>query len=125
MSPTELRTDANGSHGEGSNEPLATLSTSSDDNDDRISDAVGAIRATASQVGDRVPVVVDTIRDGARESARSVQALPEDRQQMLAAFSLGLSLGLSITGAPRLIVAATLAPAIYVTAILIGRNGAA
>ena len=88
----------------------------------RVSDAVGALRATANQVGDRIPVVIDTVRDGAVESARTIKALPEPRQRHLAAFSLGLGLGLLISGAPRVIVAATLAPAMFVAALIVGRT---
>ena len=89
---------------------------------DRVADAVGALRATADQVGERIPVVAETVRDGALESARTIQAMPENSQRLLAAFSLGLGLGLSISGAPRLIVAATLAPAILVVGMIIGRD---
>lgn len=91
---------------------------------DRVADAAGTLRATAEQVGDRIPVVVETVRDGALEGAHTIQAMPESNQRLLAAFSLGLGLGLSITGAPRLIVAATLAPAMFVAAMIVGRDAA-
>ncbi len=89
---------------------------------DRVADAVGALRATADQVGDRIPAVAETVRDGALESARTIQAMPASSQRMLAAFSLGLGLGMFISGAPRLIVAATLAPAILVAGMIVGRD---
>lgn len=92
---------------------------------ERVSDAVGALRATADQVGDRIPVVVDTVRVGALEGARTIQAMPDPNQRLLAAFSLGLGLGLSISGAPRLLVAATLAPAMFVAAMIVSRDGTA
>ncbi len=87
-----------------------------------VSHAAGAVRATADQVGERIPVVVEVVRDGAVESARTIQAMPDSSQWLLAAFSLGLGVGLSVAGAPRLIVAATLAPAVLVIGLVAGRE---
>ena len=47
------------------------------------------------QVGQRLPDVFESVRDGAIEGARTIQALPDVNQRLLAAFSLGLGLGLS------------------------------
>ena len=88
------------------NGPRATL----------IADQVG-------QVGQRLPDVFESVRDGAIEGARTIQALPDGNQRLLAAFSLGLGLGLSLAGAPRLAVVATLAPAIVVAATIVGNDG--
>jgi hypothetical protein len=123
MTPTTLPTDATGEHSttERSSDD-ASVRTLMTDAGDRVSDAVDALRATADQVGDRIPVVIDTVRDGALESARTIKALPESSQRLLAAFSLGLGLGLSISGAPRLLVAATLAPAMFVAAVIVSRD---
>jgi hypothetical protein len=123
MTPTALPTDATGEHSttERASDD-ASVSTLMTDAGDRVSDAVDALRATADQVGDRIPVVIDTVRDGALESARTIKALPESGQRLLAAFSLGLGLGLSISGAPRLLVAATLAPAMFVAAVIVSRD---
>jgi len=81
---------------------------------ERVTGAIDVMRATADQVGDRLPRVVDTVRDGATEGARAIQELPDRDQRLVAAFSLGLGLGLSISGAPRLLVIATLAPALFI-----------
>ena len=112
--------DATGEHVHDGSDGMKTFAA---DAGERVSDAVGALRATADQVGDRIPVVVETVRGGALEGARTIEAMPESSQRLLAAFSLGLGLGLSITGAPRLVVAATLAPAMFVAAMIIGRDG--
>ncbi len=90
------------------------MDTNGSTGSDRVSGAIGVMRATADQVGDRLPGVVDTVREGATGGARAIQELPDRDQRLLAAFSLGLGLGLSISGAPRLLVVATLAPALLI-----------
>lgn len=75
------------------------------------------------QVGQRLPDVFESVREGAIEGARTIQALPDVNQRLLAAFSLGLGLGLSVAGAPRIAVIATLAPAILVAATIVGNDG--
>lgn len=124
MTPTALPTDETREHSttERGFGDTASVGTPETDAGDRVSRAAGVFRATADQVGDRIPVAIDTVRDTAFEGARTIQAMPESRQQLLAAFSLGLGLGLSISGAPRLIVAATLAPAMFVAALILSRE---
>jgi hypothetical protein len=89
------------------------------DASERVSGAVGAVRATADQVGERVPDVVETVRDSAMETARTIESMPDPSQRLLASFSLGLGLGLAISGAPRLIVVATLAPAMFIASLMV------
>ena len=127
MAPTALPTDVTGEHStiERASHEAASAPTHATDAGDRMSDAVDALRATADQVGDRIPAVIDTVRDGALEGAHTIQAMPENNQRLLAAFSLGLGLGLSISGAPRVIVAATLAPAMFVAAMIVSRDATA
>ncbi len=91
----------------------------------RVTGAINVMRATADEVGDRLPAVVDTVREGATEGARTIQEMPDRDQRLLAAFSLGLGLGLSIAGAPRLLAIATLAPALLIgTQMATRRTGA-
>ena len=92
---------------------------------DRAAEVADVVRATADRAGEQIPPIVEGVRDGALEGARTIQALPDPSQRLLAAFSLGLGVGLSIAGAPRLVVAATLAPAIFVAATVVAREGAA
>lgn len=89
-----------------------------------LEDTLGTVRARAEELGDRLPDVVDAVRSGAAEGARTVQGWPEPTQQLVAAFSLGLGIGLTLAGAPRLVIAATLLPAIAVAATIIGRERA-
>jgi len=99
--------------------PADTAKGIASDAGDRMADAVGTVRSTVEDVGSRMPEVIDTVRDSALEGARTIQAMPDPTQRLLAAFSLGLGLGLSIAGAPRLLVVATLAPAMVVAATVI------
>jgi len=87
-----------------------------------LADTMDAVRSTAGTVGDRLPDVIETVRAGASEGARTVQSWPESTQRLAAAFSLGLGVGLTIAGAPRLIVAASLTPAFAVAASVLARD---
>jgi hypothetical protein len=80
-------------------------------------DAIDAIRSTAGGVGERLPQVIDAVRVGASESTRTVQSWPQPAQRLLAAFSLGLGVGLTLGGAPRLLVTGALLPALAVAAV--------
>ena len=89
---------------------------------DRVTEAVGVVRSASAELGERLPEVVDTVRSSALGGARTVQALPDSTQRLVAAFSLGLGLGLSLAGAPRLLVAGTLIPAMVVAATILDRT---
>lgn len=80
------------------------------------------VRAAAGDVGERMPELIRTIRTGAEDGARSIQALQEPTQRLLGAFSLGLGIGLMVAGAPRLLVGGALLPALGVAASALGRE---
>jgi hypothetical protein len=87
-----------------------------------LADTVDAMRSTASSVGDRLPEVIETVKASAADGARTVQGWPASTQRLAAAFSLGLGVGLTLAGAPRLLIAGSLAPAIIVAATFVGRE---
>jgi hypothetical protein len=87
-----------------------------------LADTMDAVRSTATNVGDRLPDVLETVKAQASDGARAVQAWPDSTQRMAAAFSLGLAVGLTLAGAPRLVIAGSLVPAIVVGAALVGRE---
>jgi hypothetical protein len=87
-----------------------------------LADTMDAVRSTAGTVGDRLPDVIETVKASASEGARTVQAWPEPTQRLAAAFSLGLGVGLTLAGAPRLLVAGSLVPAIAVAATVLARE---
>jgi hypothetical protein len=101
-----------------------TASTLVDDVGDRLREVVGVMRDTAGEVGERLPDMIQTVRAGAVDGARMMQSWPDPTQRMVAAVSLGLGVGMTLAGAPRLIIAATLVPAMVVaTAIVTGQDG--
>jgi hypothetical protein len=74
------------------------------------------IRSKVGDVGDRMPAVIDGVGAGAADGARMVEAWPEAIRRTVAAFSLGLGVGLTVAGAPRLLVGGALLPAVAVAA---------
>lgn len=72
------------------------------------------IRATAAEVGDRMPGLMADLRSGANAGARTVESWPESTRRMVAAASIGLGAGLIVTGAPRLLLGVALLPALAV-----------
>ena len=118
-SQTQSRANSSDQRTSGTTTPTDTARAIASDAGDRMADAVGTVRSTVGDVGSRMPEVIDTVRDGAIEGARTLQSMPDPTQRLVAAFSLGLGVGLSIAGAPRLLVVATLAPAMIVAATVI------
>jgi hypothetical protein len=92
----------------------ATQTSSDAKGDDNAQAPIETIRATAEDLGERAPEVIDNVRAGALEGARTIGAWPEPTRRVVAAFSVGLGAGLAIAGAPRLFVASALVPAIVV-----------
>jgi hypothetical protein len=90
---------------------------------DGVADAVGAIQAKAGDMGERLPEVVDAVRDGANQGARTFQAWPEATQRLATAFAVGIGVGLMVAGAPRLVVTATMLPIVVMAATSLGRPG--
>jgi hypothetical protein len=87
-----------------------------------LADTIDSVRSTAGNMGDRLPDVIETVKASATEGARTVQGWPDSTQRMAAVFSLGLGLGLTLAGAPRLLIAGSLVPAVVVGSTLVGRE---
>ena len=87
-----------------------------------LGDTMDAVRSTANSVGDKLPDVIETVKTSATEGARTVQSWPDATQRLAAAFSLGLGVGLTLAGAPRLVIAGSLVPAIAIAATIVGRE---
>ena len=84
--------------------------------------AADAVRQTAAQAAARLPDAVASAQVYARDTQRTLDAM--DEQTLLAGttFSLGLAIGLFISGAHRLLVAAALVPAGAMALTLLGRE---
>jgi hypothetical protein len=79
-------------------------------------------RATADEMGSRLPSIASAGAEGAAESVRMLQQLPDPRLELVAAFSLGVGAGLWIAGAPRLVTLAALSPALLATVAIASRK---
>ncbi len=89
----------------------------------RVPDVLESAKSGVEQVAERMPEAVETTRAAAMRTNTSLQALPDTTLRMLAAASIGLSAGLTIAGAPRLVALAALAPALFVGGALATRPG--
>jgi hypothetical protein len=74
--------------------------------------ALAGARATADDVGTRLPGIASAGAEGAAGSVRMLQELSDPRLKLLVAFSLGVGAGLWMAGAPRLVTLAALSPAV-------------
>ena len=84
--------------------------------------ALAGARATADEVGTRLPGIASAGAEGAAESVRMHQELSDPRLQLLIAFSLGVGAGLWMAGAPRLVTLAALSPALVIGVAIASRK---
>ena len=87
----------------------------------RRSDAIGAVRGRGASVLKHASAAIDATLAGGRSASRAVQAAPDSTLRWLAATSVGLGTGLFLARAPRVIVAAGIAPALLVAAAVAAR----
>jgi hypothetical protein len=84
--------------------------------------ALAGARATADEVGLRVPDIASAGAEGAAVSVKMLQELSDPRLQLLMAFSLGVGAGLWMAGAPRLVTLAALSPALVAGVAIASRK---
>ncbi len=89
----------------------------------RVSGAFRIARTGATLLVERVPWTIHATRAGAEGTTSALQTLPDPTLRWLAAASVGLGAGLSLAGAPRLVVAAGVAPALIMGAAIALRSG--
>jgi hypothetical protein len=87
----------------------------------RVSRAIKVARARAKTLGLRMSGTVDATRAGAHGTASAFQTLPDSTLRWLSATSVGLGAGFYLARAPRLIVAAGVAPALIMGAAIVMR----
>jgi hypothetical protein len=85
-------------------------------------DLAGQVEDSSARLVDRVPEAVEAVRDGAREAARTVEAMPDPTRRLLATLSIGLGAGLYLAGAPRLLTLLAFAPALVVAGTWMARD---
>lgn len=87
----------------------------------RVSGLVGIARTSAMMLIARVPGTMRATRVGAHGTTSALQTLSDPTLRWLAASSAGLSAGFYLAGAPRLVVAAGVAPALIMGAAIVLR----
>jgi hypothetical protein len=94
---------------------------------DAVADAAGTVREAAVNVRDvaatRIPEVTATTRSAIEDANRQMQSSSDEMLAMGGALSFGLAVGMLIGGAPRLLIAGTLVPAIAMILTLLNRSG--
>ena len=87
----------------------------------RVSGAARKARTGATMAMVHVPGTIQATLAGAHGTTSALRALPDPTLRWLAAGSVGLGAGLSLAGAPRLLVAAEVAPALILGAAIVAR----
>jgi hypothetical protein len=70
----------------------------------------------------RMPGALDATGAGARDATSALQALPDPTLRWLAAGSVGVGAGLFLAGKSRLVIAASVAPALAMGAAIVARR---
>src|SRR6187401_1707193 len=78
-------------------------------------------KSGVDQVAERMPAAVETTRAAAVKTNSQLQTLPEQTLRMLAVASIGVSAGLTLARAPRIVSFAALVPALFVGGALATR----
>jgi hypothetical protein len=85
-------------------------------------EAATRVRAAAETVAERLPAAMDTAQDAVNQTARQLEELPNQALVVGTSFSLGLGVGMFLTGTNRLLVLLALLPAAAMAATLVGRE---
>jgi pantoate kinase len=88
-------------------------------------DAAGVVRTTAERAAAKLPDAVAGAQVAATETQRVLDEMPSQALLIGTSFSLGLGVGLFVSGANRLLVALALAPAGAMALTMFGREQAA
>ena len=87
-------------------------------------DAAVLVRATAERAAEHWPEAVAGAQTAARDTQRALEKVPNQGLVIGTSFSLGLGVGLFMTGANRLLVLLALVPAAAMAATLMAREEA-
>jgi len=85
-------------------------------------DAADMARTTAQRAAERLPDAVAGVQVAANETQRRLDELPNEGLLVGTSFSLGLGVGLFMSGANRFLVALSLAPAAAMALTIFGRG---
>jgi hypothetical protein len=84
--------------------------------------AADVVKTTYDRAAERFPEVAETVQTTARDTQRALERAPNQGLVVGTSFSIGLGVGLFMSGANRFLVLAALAPAAAMAATLIGRE---
>jgi hypothetical protein len=84
-------------------------------------DAIAPVGAALARAIARLPGALRAAWAGADSATGALQTLPDPALRWVAASSMGLGLGLRLAGAPRLVVAAGVAPGLLASAAIVLR----
>jgi len=87
-------------------------------------DAADKVRASAERAAERLPDAMAGAQVAARDTQRALDEMPNQALIIGTSFSLGLGVGLFLTGSNRLLVLLALMPAAAMAATLLGREEA-
>jgi len=87
-------------------------------------DAAEKVRVTAERAAARLPEAVAGAQVAARDTQRALDSMPNQALTVGTSFSLGLGIGLFLSGANRLLVALAVAPAAAMVLTMLGREDA-
>ena len=117
---SEYDTKSNG--GSATTRPDAGRSTA-----DSVADAAGTVREAAMNARDiaatKLPEVTATTRSAIEDANRQMQSSSDEMLAMGGALSFGLAIGMLVGGAPRLLIAGALVPAVAMILTLLNRSG--
>ena len=85
-------------------------------------DAAEIVRTTAERAAEKWPEAVAGAQTAARDTQLALERMPNQGLLVGTSFSLGLGVGLFMTGANRLLVALAIAPAVAMAATLLARD---
>jgi uncharacterized membrane protein YdbT with pleckstrin-like domain len=85
-------------------------------------DAAEMVRSSAERAAARLPDAVAGAQGAARDTQRALESMPSQALVMGTSFSLGLGVGLFLSGANRLLVTLALVPAGAMALTMLGRE---
>jgi hypothetical protein len=92
-----------------------------------VTDAAGTVREAAMNARDvaatKLPEVTATTRSAIEDANRQIQSSSDEMLAMGGSLSFGLAIGMLVGGAPRLLVAGALVPAVAMILTLLNRSG--
>ncbi len=88
-------------------------------------EAADRVRAAAGTVADAMPGAVAQAQTAASQTAQTLDTMPDQTLMLGAAFSLGMGVGFFLSGASRVLVLLSVAPAAAMAMTLAGRNAEA